>query len=1082
MKKSFLLCLLSLMAYVSVNAQNRQTALDYASEVREGKYYLFDMDTHRFINPSVNPPSFVDGYSSQPTTLTSSGNGTFLMSGISGRYLKLGTYRTQNLWADGIEGDTYWTFTLVEGQTKVYGISALEGDYTEATFTGTWYMTACNATNNAEQAGSYCLIGEESLEDFCQQIVLDIKLNQLYELIIEAESMGIDISDAKRVYDNFEATENEIDEAIAALQENIRNQQEMIVSPSNPLDVTDQFLLTSTFEENFDGWLSTTGAKNNQIQYNASIEDGEAISGYFWENWKGSAFNGKMYTQLENLPNGIYSFSIGAFTASGEQTFVYANEDSAVVGITPEIYTVMPLIEDGKMEVGLKTYGNTTQWMGMDNANLVYYGNVLESYQMWYEYYKSNKAFEGDDYCQESLYQLYLDCFTEVEASGNRDDMVAAITRLLETARLLQENIAAYKALQSAITLADQISIEIIYDDLYDYLIEHEDDVEIGELSTEEAIAVYTRLLELIELAHKLGTEPGGDCTDLLANPDFSEGINGWTIGYGTLKTGGNAVNPNAESWQENFDIYQEITGLNNGVYQMDFNAFSRSGDYQASWLERHAPKEMAFAYMNGTETTIADYSAGATKDGSIYTSPDIPETGYYVPNNLDDVARGFNSGLYQNTAYGIVTNGILRVGIYSQDMGSNCWVAWDNIKLTYQGKDDEVLKKALPVIMAQMEEYLTQPMCNSTSVAIEQAIAAAQESLAGDAITMFDAYTALESLITQAQKDIAVYTQLLQAFTQLEKDYNNYQETASSQILDRAKNTLAELETGIKSGSYTLDEIDNKIEEITEICAILRIPKDAGNASDESPVDMTSCIVNPSFDNNDDEGWTGTPMTHQNVQASELFNKDFDIYQSITNLPNGRYRVSVTGFYRNGWNEDTHELLRRYFEGEEPVATFLYAITEDGRSSVPLTSIWDGASEAAFEIVGELQFVYNERTIYAPNSMAAAVVYFENELYKENHVTVDVTDGTLTIGLKKDVLIKNDWTMFDNFRLIYYGTNSQHTVDGDPMQIEEPVADNLDMTNATYYDLSGRLVATPTRGIYVVRLSNGHTIKQIIK
>ena len=154
MKKSFLLCLLSLMAYVSVNAQNRQTALDYASEVREGKYYLFDMDTHRFINPSVNPPSFVDGYSSQPTTLTSSGNGTFLMSGISGRYLKLGTYRTQNLWADGIEGDTYWTFTLVEGQTKVYGISALEGDYTEATFTGTWYMTACNATNNAEQAGS----------------------------------------------------------------------------------------------------------------------------------------------------------------------------------------------------------------------------------------------------------------------------------------------------------------------------------------------------------------------------------------------------------------------------------------------------------------------------------------------------------------------------------------------------------------------------------------------------------------------------------------------------------------------------------------------------------------------------------------------------------------------------------------------------------------------------------------------------------------------------------------------------------------------------------------------------------------
>ena len=44
-------------------------------------------------------------------------------------------------------------------------------------------------------------------------------------------------------------------------------------------------------------------------------------------------------------------------------------------------------------------------------------------------------------------------------------------------------------------------------------------------------------------------------------------------------------------------------------------------------------------------------------------------------------------------------------------------------------------------------------------------------------------------------------------------------------------------------------------------------------------------------------------------------------------------------------------------------------------------------------------------------------------KLYAGNTVTAKVgADGKLTIGLKKEVQIENDWTMWDNWQLFYLG------------------------------------------------------------
>jgi hypothetical protein len=58
----------------------------------------------------------------------------------------------------------------------------------------------------------------------------------------------------------------------------------------------------------------------------------------------------------------------------------------------------------------------------------------------------------------------------------------------------------------------------------------------------------------------------------------------------------------------------------------------------------------------------------------------------------------------------------------------------------------------------------------------------------------------------------------------------------------------------------------------------------------------------------------------------------------------------------------------------------------------------------------------------YVPNNMEQAQQYFFSSLYDfGTDVTIDES-GTMTIGIKKESVISNDWTIFTNFRLTYLG------------------------------------------------------------
>ena len=155
---------------------------------------------------------------------------------------------------------------------------------------------------------------------------------------------------------------------------------------------------------------------------------------------------------------------------------------------------------------------------------------------------------------------------------------------------------------------------------------------------------------------------------------------------------------------------------------------------------------------------------------------------------------------------------------------------------------------------------------------------------------------------------------------------------------------------------------------------------------------------------------WNGSPaISGAEVNYNgEKFNTTFDVYQTLSGIPNGVYTLSCQGFYRDGGYADAASLRS---SGKEALNAVLYANGE----STQLPSIFSAAGKNG--TVG-----VNSSLGYIPNTQPEASAYLSAGLYAGTSVTVTVTDNTLRIGVKKTNAVTNDWTVFDHFRLIYNG------------------------------------------------------------
>ncbi len=161
--------------------------------------------------------------------------------------------------------------------------------------------------------------------------------------------------------------------------------------------------------------------------------------------------------------------------------------------------------------------------------------------------------------------------------------------------------------------------------------------------------------------------------------------------------------------------------------------------------------------------------------------------------------------------------------------------------------------------------------------------------------------------------------------------------------------------------------------------------------------IDITHLLQNPSFDNNNTKGWSGTAFTAVSNNVAEHFSRVFDTYQVLKAMPAGSYRLEAQAFYRYGLPataQPAHE------DGTEEILASLYI---NGNES-PVMSLYD-----------------EEYTFYANNMYGAAVAFNNDHKYTDNAVEFTMEKpGDLRAGIRKLNMVDGDWTIFDNFRLFY--------------------------------------------------------------
>ena len=297
---------------------------------------------------------------------------------------------------------------------------------------------------------------------------------------------------------------------------------------------------------------------------------------------------------------------------------------------------------------------------------------------------------------------------------------------------------------------------------------------------------------------------------------------------------------------------------------------------------------------------------------------------------------------------------------------------------------------------------------------------------------------------------------------------------TASAQIYEQYKNTVEEIATFINeskledsevlnllnsyineeyesgelfpNGSYPIiygDHILNDSTIAAEIDYVRDMQTAAVRAGYGEGTDITSLVVNPDFKKAqytngttiaEFEGWSGTAYTYGTneegtMSAAENVHQRTNISQTITGLKNGVYELRMNAGYRPCGDIYSTNYAAQLYANENSV--YVQSVIED---MIPIeeaqdrVNCWLGTTSDK-PILNE----ESDTIGYVIWGVQSCCYAFAAGRY-ENATVVNVTDGTLTIGIKDPgtTMTDNEWLGFGNTRLIYRGElGSEESIEG---------------------------------------------------
>ncbi len=754
--------------------------------------------------------------------------------------------------------------------------------------------------------------------------------------------------------------------------------------------------------------------------------------------------------------------------------------------------------EDGDMTIGMMKDNSDNpagNWVLYDNWGLTYYGNGADAYSMWLtEAKKAAKDYSGlsnDVLVTKGVIDAYNEAIAGLTIATCKADVIAAVNTINEEVAKVDANIAAWKAYEALLADAAVIANDESIggqdkEDLADYIdLDSEDILGALELTTDEIIAEIEKVRAMYEAAIKGGIKEGTDVTKTyLVNADFETDNLGWIV---EKANGGNVVyggSPNRcfEAWNNaKFDIYQEVKDAPVGVYEISVQGFYRYGRgataYEA-YQNGIASTDAVSVYVNNSNAHFKNVFDEPVANGELYTGDTYidPNGEFWYPNDMTTGSEAFAADMYKATSFGVVAKAgdVLRIGVKgSTNQLGDSWAIWDNFKMVFQGTKAEVVKPLLEKVIVTLQETLAKGNVAGKSV-IENANVALEAGNAAvggtEGKAMFQALSDILAANSAIEESVALFTTLNEKNADLYAAW--MASIATEEVKAQAAALYDEIGKAITAGTLENEDVDAYLTKIEKTIVLLGIPAEASNASDENPVDMTSLIKTPSFEkdgSNSIEGWNadgynfGNDDNQKSALLVEFYNKKFDLNQTIIGLPNGTYKVTVNAFYRFG---STAEDWAKYNEDKNTVGNaFMYATTGDKSINVPVALLSSGAAEDN-GFSGTSQIADTE--LYVPNDMVSANAYFSELGAYLNEITVKVVDNELTIGIKQDENVGNDWVILDNWTLTYYGENSskEETSKIDGVEVSEPAKVEI-------FNVNGMKTKGFSKGVNIVKMTS---------
>lgn len=965
--------------------------------------------------------------------------------------------------------------------------------------------------------------------------------DEMMDIINKAIDAGIDVGNAVTVYNDENSTLAQLKEAAQYVKDMTRNKAMEGASSSNVIDITEYIPNADCNsatgwdivcpDADNDGNKGSGGHgftwKHNGSSYTAP-EDGHECKG-FLERWvhrdskygsydkeesepnNGHLSNSSVSQTLKNLPKGGYM--ITAYVNACQQgkqeadasyrvdgVYLYAkaggNEKTVKVATAagkPEKVTLSVIVDGdtdlSEMTFGMKTDNTTANWVFLDDVTVQYFGAdamvmaVKAAQDEAYVTTDAVDAYQCNPGYIDDVDNLYADISALDPTTATQEEVDDLMAKFRAAVAVADKSVALYEKLG---TLGNDITL-LIDNDKYDYAnlkaaytdcgtgVGYDDLFSSYVLNNEEVSAYIEKLQSLIASTRKSAVKEGADCTeDLLTNPTF-ESATGWNNTGAAINT----TYQNAESYQGTFNLYQDITNIPDGVYEITVQAMHRvDNNDNASKLYPNDVNEItACLYGNDITAKFASpYSYGMSEQKVTSGNADYAFNGKYIPNSMEGFAAACaeSNEAYLTKVYALVTDGTLRVGVKEEARPaghSSDWAIFDNFKITYRGTSEAVLQQCVTPLIKQANALLEGKMYEGAKSSLQKAVAAVNATLDMDNIK------ALALEIKNAQAAIDAYKPLATAIENVKARYESNETTATTSAEAKAiyNASLKTAEDAYNNGTVAEDNIEAAIKELNKGYTQYFIHDVVAAAENGASVDISKVINNYDFATMDKTGWTIKVTQNaagfqkdNNIKAVEFYdNKGFDLYQELVGMPAGTYKLSARAYYRLKGSGDIDDAINAFVyyanskeADAEPVkksdvkSIYTGAITADEVGKVNLTST-DGMSQ------------YNG-SYYVPNNMTTGQRFLTSDeigpKYDSEEITFDY-DGTspFYIGVANTNKEKgNDWTFVKSFKLSYVkGTTGIENINGEKAG---------DVVSTKIYDINGVQYNSLKPGVNIVK------------